>query len=276
MSNQQPYNGPRKKGHENALTEYKLRLMADTSERSILSKAGNPRRPELYFTFKDNQPNLNVRTNYKDDGDGRPITAGLDTITTFAILEAVDAAAVGQLKDINGKLMNEVRFPCRGYGFMGGKRSDAPIVKNEVIVGVNDNQEVYIAVTGYKRPTIPFVFRPSEWHGMSGPDGVPVSIATQARYYARGYAKIMRDLISNLAVVEFKNNDELEKSREERRQNARGNNRGGQNNNSGSGGYNKNSQYNGGSSYSQKSSPIQETPTYVDDGPSDFDDDLPW
>lgn len=246
MSNQ-PYNGPRKKPVYNVISEWKLRLSARPGDKAMVDRNGRPRSPNLYITVKDNQPQLVCRTNIENDRDYGVITAGLDSITWSAIFVAVEEVANGTLKDEAGNPINEVSFPCKGFVFPGGQRSEAPVVKNMVKIGMNENKEIYIAVLAKDRPNIQFVFGPSEWHEVSGADGRPLDNFAKARLYALGYSRLMRDLVTHILKTEYKDPDKITEEREARK---RGGNGGGGN----GGGYQK-KQYDGGGQQQQSSAP---------------------
>lgn len=233
------YNGPRPKINYNVLSEWKLRLEARPLENSIVDKFNRPRKPNIYFSVKDNQPQLTVRTNVQDDKDYGKIDAALDAHTWSSILAAIEMAANGTLTDADGSPIDKLYFDCKGYVFPGGKRSEQPVVKNMVIVGLTENREVYMSVVARERPNIQFIFGPSEWHEVNGNDGRPVNNHLKAKLYAMGYVKLMRDLTTSVLITEYKTPDQITAEKEARKQNRGGGNYGGGNSGGNGGGYQK-------------------------------------
>lgn len=276
---QQQYNGPRRKVHQNALTEYKLRLFAPPHANASLSKAGNPKAPTLSITIKDNQPHLICRTNVEGDKAYGVINAGMDGHTFFAVMEAVKDASYDRLRS-NGQPTRKVQFQCLGYIFPGGKRSDKPVCKNSVEVGRTDEGAVYIAVLENNRPNIQFIFGPSEWHQMVDETGNVCSIDYQAAAYARGYATLMTGLVSHLMVTEFKTEEEVKESREAARAQARGGNGGGgynrNNNNNSGGGYNRGGGNGGGYNNNQNQNQNRNNSGGYTGDDFNGDDDIPF
>lgn len=241
--------------HSNALMEAKLRLVAPPHEKAVV-KYDRPQQPTLQVRVRDNQPGFVVYTNVEGDKDNGRIEAALDAPTFYAIMTAIELMA-------DNPDAEPLMFECKGYAFIGGKRSDKPLTKCHVVLARDRNTgALSICLKPYdkSRPLIPFAFGPSEWHNVCDRTGAVVPTAEYSRLYAKGWARLQQSLVAQVLMTEHVSADELRAKREANKA-ARGGGNGG-------GNYNRNNGGGNGGGYNNRPAAAP--------APADMDDDIPW
>jgi hypothetical protein len=227
-----------------AFNEYKLRLKGPMQE-------GGKFPPNLSVSVIKNQPRIDVFTEVPNDTNRGKITAAMDTLTFFALLEALKLI-------IDGEPDQQLKVP----NMTGAPQNKS--LATTTLVGKDKEGRVYISVVAKGRPMIKFVFSPSDYHpGMIRKDGVELDEAELSVIYARAWRRLMIELTPNVLDSYYE--------APEPRNKAGGNgnfNKGNGNYNKGSNNYNQGNGGGGGSAPAQ-SEHYGEQPAGP---PGDFDD----
>jgi hypothetical protein len=177
---------PREK---NALDNRKLNLSAPTP--GVQGKFAS-----FGWTIYRNNPRITVYTNDPNDQkDYGKIQAPMD-MPVFMMLMNLLNQAIDAPGDYKNKIDN------LNYIFPGGKRSETPVVVSETHVGKKDGV-VYISVTARERPRIMFKFHPSDFHKLYHGDGTPYTEGEASVLFARGYVRLMEQLMIHIAAENF-------------------------------------------------------------------------
>lgn len=247
----------------NALMDNKLRLVAPPHEKAVI-KYDRPQQPTLSLRFKDNQPRFIVYTNVDGDKDNGRIEAAMDCYTLSLVFETVIEMA-------DRPDAEPVFIECKNFIYPGGKRSDAPVVVAKIVVAWDRNTGyLSLSVVSYdkSRPVIIFPIVPTEYHNVCDRAGNVVDTKTTSRLFAKGWAKWMSAIATQISVKEHMSADEIKARKEANQQNRGGGNR------SGGGGWNKpqggqqnRGNGNSGGGYNQRPAAV---------AADDVDDDIPW
>lgn len=183
---------PRKK---NALDNRKLSLSAPVP--GVQGKFAR-----LDWGLYTNNPRITVYTNDPNDEQNErgKISANLDTPAMFAFLHQFNQV-------IEGAPGQKFKVENKNFTFYGGKRSDRPEVLSELWCGKDEDGTIWISVVDAKkrdRPKIKFKFGTSDWHHFVKGDGTPFSPAEMSAAFAKGYWKILSEMLPHLQVTEYK------------------------------------------------------------------------
>lgn len=203
---------PREK---NALDNSKLKLYAPNAKGKMAS---------LAIQLVKNNPRIVVYTNDPEDTvDYGKITANMDMLTFFALLQLITTAANHQ-GEFREKIDN------KNFTWPGGQRSEKPSVVSSTIVSKDAEGVVYISISAPRRPVIKFQFGENEYHNFIKSDGTPLSKGEGSQRVALGYVSLMEKIMAHLAVVNYVEPEQKQ---------AGGSNGGGFNRGGGGGGYNR-------------------------------------
>lgn len=162
-----------------AFNEYKMRLKGPMQE-------GGKFPPNLSVSVIRNQPRIDVFTEVPNDKNNGKITAAMDALTFFALLEALKLV-------IDGEPDQQLKVPN-----MSGPPQNK-FLASTTLVGKDKEGRVYISVVAKERPMIKFVFSPSDYHpGMIRKDGVELDEAELSVIYARAWRRLMTELTPNV------------------------------------------------------------------------------
>lgn len=186
-----------------AFDELKLRMEGPPQE-------GQRRPPNLRVSVIKNSPRIDVFTNIENDRDNGRISAPMDAMTFFTLVELTNNIADGE-PDNQIMVANKTGRP-------GEQR-----VISHTVIGKDREGRCFISVIAQDRPKIKFTFAPSAWHSMVKMDGTPVPEAEVSVVYAKAWARLMAELVPNVLDHHF----------EERVFSPKGGNGGGGNYNSG-------------------------------------------
>lgn len=176
----------------------------------------------LIWGIVNNNPRITVFTNDPNDTkDNGRISANLDLPVFFMFLEKFEECIASNV-EVKYKLENS------NYTFIGGKRSEKPVVVSELWFGKDKDGIMWISVMAANRPKIKFPFILSDFHHLQNADGTPVSASEVSMGVAKAYVNILRNMMLTLACDNYyeappRNND-----------NRRGGNGGGYNRNNSS------------------------------------------
>jgi len=179
MSNQQ-YSTPLPK---TAFNEYKIRLLAPKPD-------GQRRAPSLTVAVIRNNPRIDVYTEVEGDKDRGKITAPMDSVTFFALMDILEKTIDGPA-DEQTKISNKV-----------GPPQDKRQVST-TIVGKDKEGRVFISLVATERPKVKFVFLPSDWHTLVHKDGSPYTEAELSMVYARAWLRLMSNLVPAVLDTHF-------------------------------------------------------------------------
>lgn len=222
---------------KNALDNRKLNLSAPTPGHQGKTAS------LIWGLYGGANPRLTVYTNDPNDQDAKTgygkISANLDAPTFFAFLNYLDQAC--KLETPNDW---KIKLENKNFTFFNGKRSDAPSLVSELIVGKDKDGVIWIAVfdKNKDRPKIKFQFGYNDFHRFVYPDGNPVPANEVSVAYAQGYITLLRGVVPNLLVDLYQEPEPKPNQ---------GGNRGGQ-----GGGYNRGGQ--GGGGYNRSNAPATE------------------
>lgn len=225
-----------------AFNEYKLRLRGPIQD-------GGKRPPNLSVSVIRNQPRIDVFTEVPNDKNNGKITAAMDSLTFFALLEALDMV-------IDGEPDNQLKVP----NMTGAPQNK--FLASTTLVGKDKDGRVYISVVAKERPMIKFVFLPSDYHpGIQRRDGTPLNEAELSVIYARAWRRLMCELTPNVLDSHF--------DPPEPRQGggSRGSYGGGNNSSYGGGNRGGGNNYGGGQQQQQHGEPPAGPPNDFDDFP---------
>lgn len=212
---------------KNALDNNKLKL-------STPCPTAPGKNSSLVWGVYSNNPRLTVYTGDPEDSGERngygAIKANLDGPVFYTFLEICK-------KIIAGPPDKKLKIDLLNFTFFGGKRSEAPVVTQEVWVGKDNDGSVWISVIAPNRPKIKFVFSNNTSYNLYHGDGTPLSKEEMSNLFALGYVNMLSNLTANVMVEEYA--DIVPKQQNGGGYQGRGN--GG-----GNGGYNNNSNYNKG------------------------------
>lgn len=173
---------------QNVLSEMNLKLTAAPQQ-------GSKKKPTLAVKVYQNNPRLEVRTNVPNDKDFGRITAALNSITFFAMLDLIHKVSMGAM-DTKYSINNNSMY-------INGQKMDQPTLATRIIVGKDKEGVTYIAVTAKDRPMIKFELMPNEWHYLHGPDGQPASKELVSQAWAAGWCGLMKELVPQVLTSEF-------------------------------------------------------------------------
>ena len=176
-----------------ALDNGKLKLNAPCP--SAPGKTSN-----LIWGLVANNPRITVYTGDPEDSGERngygKIVAAMDAPAFFILLGMIENFANGPV-DQKGKMDN------LNYTWFGGKRSDAPVVVSETWVGKDKEGKVFISIISGSRPKIAFYFQPPQFHQLCSADGTPLDRGQASVLAAKGYANLLKNMMSNMLVSEY-------------------------------------------------------------------------
>lgn len=150
--------------------------------------------------FVKNNPRITIYTrdpadNTEKTGYGK-IVANLDTPTLYAFFENILRATTEE----NGW---KVKIENKNYTFFGGKRSDAPVVINELWTGKDKDGCIWVSITAKERPLIKFIFGGTEFHHLFHGDGSQYTQAEASVGYAKGLVKFLQKLYAQISITEY-------------------------------------------------------------------------
>ncbi len=197
------------------------------------------KRSSLSWGIHKNNPRITIYTGDPADQTARTnngrIQAELDmglVQIVFQLLEQSTTEAAGWKKQIK----------CFNYTFFGGKRSDKPQNTADIWIGKDKDGLSFISVVDphhSERPVIKFPIAPDwSWVKLFHSDGTQLSKEEASNMFTKGYANLLRDLYTHLAVTEFVPYEAPQKNGS----GGGGYNRGGQGGGNGGGGYQRNNQ----------------------------------
>lgn len=163
----------------------------------------------LAVGFVSNNPRLVVYTNVVADATernkGGQILASLDSQAFEVFLGMIEQA-------LRSKEAMTTCFETKNYIFPKGQRSEKPVTQAIVYVGREEDGEIWISVCSFdkERPRIKFPFAPATdnkgepFFIYKHKDGSPFSKAEVSALYARAWVALIRDLVGQLHVTEYK------------------------------------------------------------------------
>ena len=224
MSNFKPKPIPK-----NALSEYKLSLSCPPAQGA--TKPGT-----LRFSIVKNNPRIDVYTNVPNDKNYGNIRAAMDSQTCYALLELLKLA-------IDAPANTKWSIDNKNHTFYDGKPSEHAVLVSTTHVGRDKAGCVFIAITAKERPYLKFLFAPSEYHEVKGPDGAPMELSEVTTVYAKAYCQLMTNLMASVLDSKYVEPEPKKDSGYQGNQGKQGGGGGYQNNNGG-GGYKKNNYQN--------------------------------
>lgn len=150
-----------------------------------------------WYLTEDGNPRIDVYTGVEGDKDNGRIRATMDIKVAMFVLELLRRAI-----DNDG--------PCRfyvensNYTWYQGQRSEQPKVLSKTVVGKAEDGRVYITVIAKDRPTATFYFTSPYFHKTLEGDGSPMEKALESQLYAKGYAKIVEQLLATVSTATYK------------------------------------------------------------------------
>jgi hypothetical protein len=157
----------------------------------------------LVWGLFSNNPRITVYTNDPEDNTASKnygkISANLDGPTFFAFLDLLY-----KVVDHEGEYKDKV--DNMNYIFPGGKRSDRPVITSELWVGKDKEGVIWMSVAApasQDRPRIKFIFQSSEFHHWIHGDGTPYSAAEASKLYARGYVRMLENMMAQMMVSNY-------------------------------------------------------------------------
>lgn len=181
---------PRKK---NALDHKKLNLSAPCP-------TAQGKKSSLIWGVYSNNPRITVYTGDPEDNSERTgygkIVANLDTPSFYAFIEMLEETA-------KSKVEFKQKIDNKGFTWIGGKRSELPVVLNSLVVGKDADGSVWISVIADDRPKIRFYILPGELVSLYHGDGTQFTKGEASSLYALGYCQILRNLVSIVLVNEY-------------------------------------------------------------------------
>lgn len=195
------------------------------------------KRPNLRVKVVGNVPRIVVKTNVDGDKNNGRIDFNTDTPTFSAMLSALSRLIRGEIDKADFDYIDD---------FVAGKKLDKKMTLATLKIGrTKEDGRIFMAVIGYERPKIQFVFGPSQYHNVKV-NGEELSPKEISEYYAESFIRWAGELVMNLLVSEF-NPDGKNVAKAPNMQNqGQGGNGGGYNNRGGGGGYNNNRNSGGG------------------------------
>jgi len=176
---------PRQK---NALDNSKLKLYSPNSKGKMAS---------LAMQLVKNNPRMVVYTNDPEDTvDYGKITANMDMLTFFSLLQLITTAA-------NAPGEYREKIDNKNFTWGGGQRSEKPSIVSSTIVSKDAEGVVYISISAPRRPVIKFQFGENEYHNFIKSDGTPLSKGEGSQRVALGWVNLMEKIMAHLAVVEY-------------------------------------------------------------------------
>lgn len=155
----------------------------------------------LQWGLYANNPRITVFTNDPNDtgadkGYGK-ISANLDLPVFAAFLCELDKIIMGP-EDVKVGIEN------KNFIFPGGKRSEKPVVVSTLWFGKNKEGEVWMSVVARDRPKIQFKFGAGQdFHHFVRGDGTPYSAGEWSQLCAKGYIRILEEMMPALAVANY-------------------------------------------------------------------------
>lgn len=173
---------------KNALDNAKLKLYSPNSKGKMAS---------LALQLVKNNPRIVVYTNDPEDTvDYGKITANMDMLTFFALMQLITTAA-------NAPGEYREKIDNKNFTWGGGQRSEKPSIVSSTIVSKDAEGVVYISISAPRRPVIKFQFGENEYHNFVKSDGTPLSKAEGSQRVALGWVNLMEKVMAHLAVVEY-------------------------------------------------------------------------
>jgi hypothetical protein len=205
MSNYQNQNQNSPAKVKSILNESKLRL-----SKPVENEKG--KYSSLQFSIHNNQPRITVWTGYENDksqntGYGK-IEAALDIPHMYILIELIREAAAA-------KEATKSSLECKNYIFNGGKKSSEPLLQTTVYVGKDDKGIVYISLIAYNkdRPKIKFDFNINKfYHTLKNNEGAVMSADVASVTAAKGWCRLLENIIANVATNGFVDNSERNKN----------------------------------------------------------------
>lgn len=172
-----------------ALTEYKLRLTAPKVE-------GAQRRPSLAFTVVKNNPRITVRTEVEGDKNKGVANAPMDGQTAYTLIDILH-----NMKDLEpGKA---IKIENKNHTYTNGERSKDLVVISTTLVGRDEEGRCFIGLVAPGVTPVKFMFTPGFYHTFSYKDGSAPSEAEISLFCARGYARLMENLLANVMDTHY-------------------------------------------------------------------------
>lgn len=167
----------------NSLNEYKLRLSAPQVE-------GATRRPTLAVNVIKNNPRIQVRTEVESDNNKGVVNAPMDGPTFYAFLEVLKLA-------IDAEPNTAWKIDNKNHTWTNGERSRDPVVISTTLIGKDGEGRVFIGLKAKNITPVKFIFAPSFYHNIAYKDGSAISEAEISVLYAKGYVKMLENLVAN-------------------------------------------------------------------------------
>jgi uncharacterized membrane protein YgcG len=189
----------------------------------------------LQVNLFSNNPRITVYTNDPEDqGESKQygkISANLDAQVFFVFLQKLNEIIAGPSGE------DKVKIENKNFIFPGGKRSESPVIQSELHFGKDAEGVVWLSVTAKDRPRIKFNFGVNDFHTLYHKSGEQYSKGEQSQLFARGWVRIMENMMTHMLVTEWTPPEPKDNSGGGNRGGGGGNwNRGGGNGGGGGGG----------------------------------------
>lgn len=199
----------------------------------------------LTWGLHKNNPRITVYTGDPQDANARNNNGRIQAELDLGILQMVVALMEQASKEQPGWKTQIKNF---NYIYPNGKRSEKPVNTTDIWIGKDKEGLAFISLvdaTNGERPVIKFPIAPNwSWCRLHHANGEPFSKEEASNLFTAGYARVIRDLYTHLAVTEFV---PYEPKKQGWFNNGNNNGGGGYNRNNG-GGYNSNGGNRGGNS----------------------------
>lgn len=173
-----------------ALNERKLVLSAPVPDSKKLAT--------LDVSVAINQPRIGVWTNVEGDPNKGRVTAKMDTLTFFAVLEALRIVISGE-RNADGKY-RRFDIPCK----RPGQGSSEPIPEAFITLAREESDgRIYIAVTGGNVTPVKFHFGPTQFHDSWKENREPINVSTLSELYANAWGRVMAELTPNVLNTHY-------------------------------------------------------------------------
>lgn len=173
---------------KNVLDDRKLRLTAPPTGGAI-------RPHELQVSLYNSNPGLTVFTNIDNDKNKGVIRAGMDAQAFYFFLERVIAVADHQ-GEVTEIIDNKEKIKDESTG------KNVMQTASRTVIGKGKDGKVFISVLSpdNERPKIKFTFGQHYYHPVVRKEGTPLSDAEVSVAMARGWVRLMRNLVAPTMV----------------------------------------------------------------------------